>query len=362
MKKLILITLLTVGMLNLAFAATRDITTREHPWVMRSVAALGMGDAYYTKSDDKYAPFYNPAGLARIKKGKIDLMPITVGVNHNMVDFYSDFNDIDTDNTSQVAELLADRIGDLEHAEFTFYPGYTRKNFTIGIFAAAQVNAAPWNPATPELNVDLAADAGVVAGIAHGFFDDHLQAGISGRYQQRYSYQHSYDVQDIVAGELDDIKWEDLVENGWGVFFDIGMIYNIFTDGFWMPRVGLAVNNLGMNDMGDAKDLPWSLNFSAGISPHYGIITSDIILDIRDLTKNFDEDDDWGKRINFGAEVRLWERVALRGGIHQGWGTVGAGLDLWILDLNYAYYHEEIGSYAGQKKDTRHALEVVLGF
>jgi len=365
MKRLLLVALIILGMLDIVFAAGRGITTREYPWVMRSVAALGMGDAYYAKSDSKYAPFYNPAGLARINKGRVDIIPLTVGINTNIVDFYDEFNKTDTDSDAEIAKLLAGRVGNLQHAELSFYPGYTRKNFTIGVFGATQVNAAPWNPITPELNLDITADAGVVFGMAGGFFDDRLQAGLAARYQQRYSLQRTYTVQDILSGEFENIDYDyfsDITKNGWDIFFDLGIIYNISNDSLLQPRVALAVNNLGINSFGDAKELPWSLNFSVGISPHYGIINTDIILDIRDITRNFNEDDDFVKRINLGAEIRFFERIALRGGAHQGWLTMGAGLDLWLFRLDYAYYTEEIGAYAGQKKDTRHALEFVLGF
>jgi len=364
MKRLIIVALLIFGIFDIAFAVGRGITTREYPWVMRSVAALGMGDAYYAKSDSKYAPFYNPAGLARIEKSKLDLIPITAGINHNFLDFYNDYNRTNKGNNAEIATLLASTIGELQHAELSFYPGYTRKNFTMGLFAASQINAASWNPIAPELNVDITADTGAVIGIANEFLDDRFQVGVAARYQRRYSFQRTFTVQDILSKGLENINSyiKNRIKDGWDIFFDLGVIYNIFADNPWEPRIAIAANNIGINNFGDAKELPWSLNCSFGISPNLGSVNTDIILDVRDVTRNFNEDDDWGKRINLGAEFRFLEIIALRGGLHQGWLTMGAGLDLLLFRLDYAYYTEEIGAYAGQKKDARHALEFVMGF
>jgi hypothetical protein len=329
---------------------------------MRSVAALGMGDAYYAKSDSKYAPFYNPAGLARVKNSRVDIIRISFGVGTNFLDFYNDYNNTDTGSNSDIADLISGQIGKLQHADISLYPGYTRKNFTMGVFAVAQVNAAPWNPVTPELNVDINTDGGVVSGIASEYFDDRLQVGFSGRYQQRSGLQRAYTVNDVVSGELEDIDIVGMMKNGWDVLFDLGVIYNILPENPLQPRVAVAVNNLCINGMGEAKSVPWAINLSAGISPGYKFITTDIILDVRDVTQNFKEGSDWGKRVNLGAEMWFFDRVALRGGLHQGWMAYGLGVDFWIVRADYAYYQEEIGSYAGQKKDERHAFELILGF
>ena len=73
-------------------------------------------------------------------------------------------------------------------------------------------------------------------------------------------------------------------------------------------------------------------------------------------------DQSFGKRVNIGAEVVFFERLFLRTGLHQGYWTAGIGMNIWILRINYAYYTEELGAYAGQFADKRHVLEVVLGW
>jgi len=74
------------------------------------------------------------------------------------------------------------------------------------------------------------------------------------------------------------------------------------------------------------------------------------------------DDDDFYKRVYFGAEAKLWKRFALRGGFYQGYPSYGASLDLWALKLDYASYAEELGAYAGQTSDRRHVVQVTLGW
>jgi hypothetical protein len=366
-KKIILITVFALAVVFSSFAdAGKGYLTREYPWVMRSPAALAMGNAYHTKSDSKYAPFYNPAGLNRITRDwRFDLIPLGVIINDNIRSLGQDALDTDFGEEKELADLFKSHIGKPQFGAVSLYPGFTMKNFTIGIFGNAQLGAQIANPVLPELNGDIIGDAGVVAGLAHSFFDDRLQAGLALRFQRRWSFQQSYLFSDFIDETITDIDYMDEIGEGMGVFGDVGAIYNFWNDGC-NPRAGLSVNNLGMNSLGDAADLPWSITLSFGVSPSISIIKTDIILDIVDITHNFEQDDDWGKRINMGLEFYfdVWAVRAfkLRAGVHQGYPSFGFGFDTNFVQVNFAHYKEELGAYAGQNADTRNALEVILSF
>jgi hypothetical protein len=383
MNKLITAFLMTVIFSSAAFAdAKKEYITMEYPWILRSPAALGMGGAYYTKSDSKYAPFYNPAGLNRITKSRLDILPVDVSMNSNFREFLKDANNTDFDDNAEVADFIQDHLGDIAHLGFAFYPGYTQKNFTFGYFAAARTTSQARNPVIPEVNVSAIADMGLVAGYARGFLDDALSVGISAKLMGRGSYNDSFTTSDFVSGEAED-KIDDLTAekySGSALLFDIGVIYdfNTLLDVEFSPRVGFAVNNIGIktgiygdlnitkrdDDIGNSP-LPPFATLSFGVSPSISYLRTDLILDIVDITKNFDEDDDWGKRINMGAELNMDMPIInlfkFRCGLHQGYPTVGFGVELYILEVNYAYYTEELGAYAGQLPDSRHVLEISIG-
>jgi hypothetical protein len=366
MKKILIILILAAAPAFGAYAdAGKGYTSREYPWVMRSAAALGMGNAYYTKSDSKYAPFYNPAGLSRIKQWRFDLLPLEAQLSNHAYNFSEDIIRSRIRGNSRVAEIFRNYIGTTQFGSVSLYPGFTKKNFTLGIFANTQFNAQAANPVLPELNMDLTGDAGAVIGIAHAFFDDALQVGIAGRYQIRYSYEHSYLFSDFTNKAITNISDKDFLKEGSGMFFDAGFIYTLGKSDF-RPRIGFAANNIGGNSLGGAKYLPHSFTASFGISPSISFIQTDMILDVIDISRNFDQDNDWGKRINAGIELKfdlpVARRFCFRGGLHQGYPACGAGLDTGAIQINYAHYREEIGAYAGQNSDSRHVLEIIIGF
>jgi hypothetical protein len=383
MKKSAIIFIVLFFALSSFAGAKREYITREYPWTLRSAAALGMGNAFYTKSDSKYAPFYNPAGLSRITKNwRLDILPITAGINKDFQNLYEDADNVDFDNDTEMAHFIKNHIGDNAYAEFSFYPSFTRKNFTIGPFTTFRANVQPRNPVLPEANIAAVSDVGIAAGYARSFFEDSLALGIAARLQGRGSLNKSYTSSDFVSGkaedDIDNITAEDY--SGTAFLFDIGAIYNFnkLLNVDFSPRVGFAVNNIGIKtgiygnvDITKRSDsignspLPAFATLSFGASPSVSFLRTDIILDIIDITKNFEEDRDWGKRINIGAELNadlpLLRHLKFRLGLHQGYPSAGFGVDFYVVELNYAYYTEELGAYSGQIPDSRHILELSIG-
>ena len=51
--------------------------------------------------------------------------------------------------------------------------------------------------------------------------------------------------------------------------------------------------------------------------------------------------------LNIGAEIRLLSFLDLRAGMSQGYFSLGAGLDLWAIKVDMAYYWKEFGETAG---------------
>lgn len=83
--KAILVTLLVIIPFASSYAQ-KAVFSREYPRMMTSVRAMGMGNAFFGVSDDKYAAFYNPAGLAMNKSvWNVDIIPLSIGANSNMI-------------------------------------------------------------------------------------------------------------------------------------------------------------------------------------------------------------------------------------------------------------------------------------
>jgi len=81
-----------------------------------------------------------------------------------------------------------------------------------------------------------------------------------------------------------------------------------------------------------------------------------VAADLRDVG----EDDPLGKKIHFGAEARL-PRVSIRAGAHQGYGTVGLGVALPGVRLDWAYWGRELGEIPGAEDQFLHSVELRFG-
>ena len=70
---------------------------------------------------------------------------------------------------------------------------------------------------------------------------------------------------------------------------------------------------------------------------------------------------DMYKNIFMGIEKTvLSDTVKLRAGLHQGYPTIGVGLDIAFFHTQYAYYTEERGDKVGDNPVSYHGFD--LGF
>ena len=367
--KAILITILVMIPFASSYAQ-KAVFSREYPRMMTSVRAMGMGNAFFGVSDDKYAAFYNPAGLAMNKSlWSLDLVPLSIGVNNNMISNGTDIGGMFLQgglNTDTIIKTLDGMIGQYNNiSPITFFPAITYKNWSFGIFLNSYADILTYNRVMPTAAAKIHADAGAVFTYAHSFLEDkslHFGFSLMGFY--RMAYTASYTAVDIASINTNSLVSGLLESTGWGVLASVGVIYELP----WLrkelnPRVSLSFNDFGYQQMAAGVDkVEPTLNLSLAISPNWNFISSNIVIDFNDLLFMNGSDNSFGKRVNIGAEVGFWNRIFLRTGLHQGYWTAGAGLNLWLLRINYAYYTEELGAYAGQYADQRHVIEVVLGW
>lgn len=361
-----------------SFGASKEIFSRETPSIMQSVAAMGMGGAFYGKSDDKYAGFYNPAGLAHYKgKWTVDLVPVSLGVNERALTTGSEvlklFGNGGLGNPDSAAKFIDTLLGGYTNiSPVNFFPAFTKKNLSVGIFSSNQINLLAYNRVLPEVAIRAKSDNGAVVSYAMQFLDDDsLSLGFSLKGLYRISFTKSYNATDLASifangNGLNQI-WKDIQKEGtgWGIYGSVGLMYDIpLLKKYLAPRVALSFNDFGYSHFGSLMEkIDPTLNFSIAFSPGWGPITTDIVIDFTDLLFMAGYDKSFGKRVNIGAEIGFWNKLFLRVGLHQGYVTAGAGFSLWnIFKMNYAYYTEELGAYSGQYRDTRHVLEASFGF
>ena len=68
------------------------------------------------------------------------------------------------------------------------------------------------------------------------------------------------------------------------------------------------------------------------------------------------------EHLRAGAEVRILSILDVRGGLNQGYWTIGAGIDLWAIKIDAAYYWQEFGDTIGDYGLDAFTIRFNIGF
>lgn len=357
-----------------------------YPILGRGVRPLGMGNAFLTmKGSDENILFYNPAAIADLSndtKFTTGLLPPSFEINYEVIqltldifDFKDDLDVAATDSAKiDVFQTFVDQhIGSFYSME-TRAPiiGVYNKYFAVSLISDSKLGVSFRNRAFPNFEIRATSLAGLAFGTAYGFFEDSLDVGVAAKVLYGAENEQIVTTNEILAQTLDDFKWENW-KRGLAVGADIGVKYEIYDFGQnWIdtlhPTVAVAYQNIGktrfiaMKKNGGPEDLPQSVSAGIGIHPKIGEIETSVLVDFREINVK----QDFLMKLNVGAEARFPQRMGLRpsirGGMNQGYPTVGAGLEIWKLVWNVAFFGKEVGEVTRQKAGYRIANEFTWRF
>jgi len=374
----------------------------------RAVRPLGMAEAFAAIADDGDAFYYNPAGLANIRKLRIDLQPIKLIPTQ---DFYDEMRDLeqlidDIEAINESEEPLEDpNLEDERRRLIDRMERLSQDN--LGLDAAA--------PARIIVPLHVGDYSLAIGGIIHGWsesqvyirrrglkwadfvkdiLDDEvvynimaetsyggaaaievpiqplpleLSFGLSARRIYRWQMDDEDDplgIEDLISpdgkdgieGTADDFTeryfdpedpWDSVLK-GKGYSMDIGTIAS-FDDIFSLAVV--LQNLVGKIEYEEEEDeeIPQNLGISAALNlaklATPDIPTLDIIL-AAGLDKNDEtwDTDEFIDKTRLGLEI-IWSlpSIALSGriGSNHGYLTLGTGVQLFFLDLDYAFFADQ---------------------
>ncbi len=336
-----------------------------YPKFYQGVRPMGMGGAFTAVADDENALFYNPAGLADLSTVNVGILNPMVDVSDKSIDLISDTDDTDMDDTGEVADLLRQYSGDHQHFRASLFPhvGFNLANLgvMIGGLAQANLDAEIRNPVWPETHVDFAMDYGVLGGVGMKLPFQDLKLGATVKVIHRESLQEVYTATDIADDDFED-RFEDDLSNDTAVSVDIGTIYTLSFIEWMQTDVGLAIQNLPAMEFGDDMDVETQANLGIAMKKSFAAFSLVGAIDYLDLTQSVGDDNDWAKRLHMGVELQLPVVLSVRAGLNQGYGTVGATIDIWVLRLDFATYAEEVGAHSGQRSDRRYMGQFTIGW
>lgn len=333
----------------------------EYSFIYKGLRPMGMGGAFVAVSNDANALFYNPAGLADISAVRGVIFPLELEISDNAYDIFTDAKDVDFDDERETADFLREYIGERTHIAINFVPNISMPQFAFALIGTSNINLEVRDRQYPKIIIDIISDVGAGVGYAHPLFENSLLLGGSLKYIYRNSLIEEYTVLDITSGDLGD-KIEDDLQDGNGILLDLGAIYKLDKVGLSDAQVGISVNNLIGNDLGDARDIEDHVDIGFAISRKVWVTDSTFAIDYFDLFSQVGEDNDMAKRIRLGAEFRFPKVLSIRVGLYQGYFTSGLTLDGKYVSLDLLTYSEEIGAYAGQRSDRRYTMRFAIGF
>lgn len=404
MKKI----LLTALVLSVAGFSAADLSlaySAEKQVFIRGIRTLGMGGAFTAVADDANAIFYNPAGITQRQGSQFTLFDIPVNVSDDIFNVYTFYQD-NEDNFKNFDDLSQDKkmtfLNEISDKMVTYRPNFkvgfpnlsylTGRSFLswgLGLFTQADMGFQ-FNRSMiiPSISMWGNVDAVGAVPLAHKFeslpyVPGSLSAGMTLKYIQRGK------VEELNKSFLTFNDFEPDPQMGSGFGFDLGALYQFnprWNFGLQVTDVGgtnISYSSLDISADDEGKvakpafnsmiNSQWNVGAAYVPSkitywPGKSIRTNDRLIlaaDVRDVMSTDERlvDATFYKKLHLGAEFR-WGPASLRGGFNSGYPTFGAGIRIPYLGLkvDYAFYGDELGRYAGQQPSWNHQLNLALSW
>lgn len=353
----------------------------ETPTLNRKVRNLGMGNVGVAiQGTHESSPFYNPAGLNDLDKGRMEFFSPTAEISKNAIGLIGDVKDLvdnidaattDADKTRVFNDFVQENSGEFRHLRFTLdIFNYARKNFAAGLLIDQRFDLAVRKAASvPEFNVRNLGDAAFYVAGSHDFWEKMLQVGVTLKPTVRFAI----DEQDEVVNQADilddangdpkiEAQFKKIKDRRFGMGADLGLKSNLglplWKDAEWFkmlqPSVGVTWQDIGSPSFGAAPDNKQSISAGAAIHPSIWKLKNVVAVDVREIN----QDRPMLTKLHFGVESKFPWLVAVRAGLSQGYVTAGATLDLWVMKLDAAMYYEEVGIRTRQEGNLRWAANL----
>ena len=184
----------------------------------------------------------------------------------------------------------------------------------------------------------------------------------------------------IVNNDLDTSTIDFL--GGYGFAADAGLVFGIgpVMLGFSARDLGLEFNvgSFTLKDIIDSglSALSFAGTDTATLTPTYsaglgmklfedGKFEPSIYTELDDLTALVSSSDilaDAFNSLHAGAQLRMFKFLTVRGGLNKGWYSLGAGIDLALIELDAAVFTEELGTYAGDRGRSGISVQAAIRF
>ncbi|OHD82145.1 MAG: hypothetical protein A3J97_10310 [Spirochaetes bacterium RIFOXYC1_FULL_54_7] len=345
---------------------------------------MAMGGAFVAMSQGYQNFFGNPAGFAGKREFTLSSVNswVYISPTTDNIAMFSDAISSGDVSLGSLGELITTNgLG----AGMSFGTGLTGGGLGLGVVGGfdAYVRGRSAVGASGTMDGQLAAIVGI--GLPLRLFGLDLSVGGNLRPFLRMSGP-------IEATELLGLLGDDEVDPmtmrvdvGFGLAADLGLKLNfgrlasvglavrdISTDQiFAISNLGDTLDSLGTGNLPPGDEITYTVlpNIALGVSLRplpaaiSRLIDVLIIAELQDIPTVVADEKSFMHMVHLGTEVDLLSGfIALRGGLNKGYISLGAGMDLAILEFNIAVFTEELGVLLGDKPRTGVSAEFAIRF
>lgn len=358
----------------------------------------GMGGAFTAVADDENAMFFNPAGLSRNNVKKIGIFTPQISLGDGYTKLLDAKDDLDAAVTdAQTAAVLKKLIPLNVPVGLSFSPYWLGGNYGAMIFGGGFVRGEILNPVSPRVEAEGYYDVTLMGSYSmpvkenFNMLLEDLGAGLSvpndlyvgatlkiinrNKLVEKVSATNpatavedpnkvtlnTSDINKITSSGAD--EFID-TKSASGIGLDVGVLYNVMEN----LNASFVLRDIAGTSFDFGSNLKSHIEPTLTLGAAYKMAPPEQIADYAgDLLLAFDYDralngGSFWTKLHFGAETTALKFIKLRLGLNQGYPTIGFGYRTGGLQLDYAWYQEERGRFAGQQGDQYHVIGLGLGF
>lgn len=365
---------------NARAGSTGEVIDFSIPQQYVSPRALGMGNAFVGLADDYNSVLYNPAGLARLEEGQVN-MGLGGMLDSKVAKLKSDLDAASASgNQADIVSLLTNNNGNYYGARATVSGIWARPRWAIAIIPVdLSLNMSIHQIGGESLGLIATQDTTIAFGRGWDvkWFEQHrMSLGVTGKAIYRGYYNRQLYAADFISNS-NLLRAEDAKE-GMTIDADFGTLWTpkISQTSWWRflrPSVGFTVRNVAdygftsnfhLLDKNSGKPPTLGRRFDLGTAwelPDWWIFKTRALADMRDMgADNFTVK----KGTHLGAEflwkIRSWWQGGWRVGVNQGYFTAGFTGKFAIFNLDLVTYAEEVGPSDNPTASRRYALRASL--
>lgn len=339
----------------------------------QGIRSLGMGNVRYTTGLYEENFYGNPARVTDNPSWRFQLPDPMIEVSANTLSQVSEILGSD-----DVVATIADSAGKNNRLRIQtsfpgiYLPGVFKSKWSVAAALLTSVQVDAILRRSFDVQPSLITDVGPSITVGRKLLrNDRLSIGVTTHVAYRLASPQALGFQNIIQGQS--LAPNDLGQEGAHVDFSTGATYRFpFRISGWSLHSALAVNNmlggrydsLGVRLIRTTNLNPpirqprtYNVGFRGARERLWKFTDTSLAIEFTDIGNN--SNGSIFRLLHLGAETH-WKRLAIRAGLNQGYWSAGVGLDLSLLQLDFACYGEELGLNVGDFEDRRLALRIAF--